>query len=376
MNKSKSCSNFTRRQLSDSEKILINKYNDIKEGKGNDLIKTMQMKKNDFIINEIEKKLDNNYSDLTYTDKFSKTNYEKISNNLLNVNNINKENNKRNYYNDKYEEQNYELNYVKKNENMKYFKRQSNITSNEIINKYISPPQEQIDNYKEYIDINNNNNKNNLIQNYKTIPFVNFNYINLTESLLYKTQNVIFPSKKKTKTYLKNNLFKNIFISNKIKSKEKNNNIPNLLQKNNEIKYLSNKNQKLIRNLSEINLTNESHKKNDSIINFKFKFNSDLKKSLNTKIIKPYKYVSCQKIKEKTKEKKKKIKNKTFQSNNVNNYSQQNISTNIKINNITKIKNNNNKDIYKVFKPDKKENQKSFLQYSSILSQLIYKNKK
>ena len=343
--------------------------------KGNDLVKTIQIKKNDFIINEIEKKLDNNYSDINYTDKFSKTNSEKMSNNLLDINNINKENKKINNYIDKYEEQIYDLNYDKKNDNMKYFQRQSNITSNEIINKYINPPQEQIDNYNNKY----NDDKKNLIQNFKTIPFVNFNYINLTESLLYKTQNVIFPSKKKAKTNLKNCSCKNIFSSNKIKLiklKEKNNDIPNLHQKNNEIRYLSKKNQKSIRNLSEINLANESHKKNDSIINFKFKFNSDLKNSLNTKIIKPYKYVSCQKIKEKNKEKKKKIKNKIFQTNNINNYSQPNINTKIKINNITKIKNNKNKDAYKVFKPEKKENQKSFLQYSSILSQLIYKNKK
>ena len=56
-NKSKSCSNFKRRELSQSEKILINKYNDIDDDKlikeNNDLKFTQYNK--DFSIEEIEK---------------------------------------------------------------------------------------------------------------------------------------------------------------------------------------------------------------------------------------------------------------------------------------------------------------------------------
>ena len=85
MNKSKSCSNFSRRTLSESEKTLLNKYKNIDNDKkdNNELkINDYFEKGNNFDIKEIEKKLDNNYLDFTFTNNLTKKYFnENIPNN-------------------------------------------------------------------------------------------------------------------------------------------------------------------------------------------------------------------------------------------------------------------------------------------------------
>ena len=76
MNKSKSCSNFSRRALSESEKSLLNKYNNIgNENKNNfdsKITNNFEKEGKNFSIKEIEKKLDINYSDFTYANNTNK----------------------------------------------------------------------------------------------------------------------------------------------------------------------------------------------------------------------------------------------------------------------------------------------------------------
>ncbi len=97
-----------------------------------------------------------------------------------------------------------------------------------------------IDNYTYY-------NTKNLSKTYGGNFLSNFNYINLTESLLNKTQNVIFPPKK---TNLKNNSCCNILNFKRIIDIEKNdtineyNDIPKLLDINKIICNNFNKNKK------------------------------------------------------------------------------------------------------------------------------------
>ena len=335
-NKSKSCFNFIRRELSESEKLLLNKYNEI-ESEHNEIkvkdLKTLK-NKNDLTIKEIEKRLDNDYSKYSFNNKYNRTNIDNIldNNNTISI-----------YKNNLYK------------------------TSKEIVNKYVKP-QTQYLNDINYSKLESTYNKNNSI--------VNYNFINLTESLLNKTQNIIFPSKtlKTKKTNLKNNSCKNIFCFKRIKEEKEeiinkeNNDIPKILTNkdiikdysfkdfNNKRNKLKNSEQKFKYNLSDININKKNEyesilkKMNDN----KNSYNKNLS-SVNIKIIKPYIYFS-------TNNNNKKIKNKISK-----NYSQTDI--NINKNKVSRIINGYN------YKYNGNKNKRSLLQYSSIFSDLIYKNK-
>ena len=328
-NKSKSCFNFIRRELSESEKLLLNKYNEI-EPEQNDVkikdLKTLK-NKNDLAIKEIENRLDNDYNKYNFNNKFNKTNID--NNNSIYKNSLYK-------------------------------------TSKEIVNKYIKPQSQFLNNIDiDYSKLGKTYNKNNSV--------VNYNFINLTESLLNKTQNIILPAKtlEVKKTNLKNNSCKNIFCFKRIKEEEKdinkeNNDIPKLFTNKNIIKDYSFKDffnngrkklkiseKKFEYNLSDININKkkdyESIFKKRSNNNNKYLYNKNLS-STNIKVIKPYKYFS-------TNNNNKKAKNKISK-----NYSQTDI--NINKNKVSRKINGYN---YK--------NKNSLLQYSSIFSDLISKNK-
>ena len=382
MNKSKSCSNFSRRALSESEKSLLNKYNNIEnENKNNniDLKFTNNFEKEgkNFSIKEIEKKLDNNYSDFTYTNNTNKKYNNEISSNK---------------YSNKYSNNNIlnEINYKTinvtkdipcidcyinksrlKDNKTKYLEKTIN---QELINKYMNP---------EVIIENINNEKNNkMSQTYKNAnAFDNFNYINLTESLLNKTQNIIIKNNPNKKIDLKNNSCKNIFNFKRIAKKEYKENhkeIPNLLDTSSLI--INNTNKKNIRNLSEFNIKTKTKKKifeND----FK-KSNNAIKNSLNTVIIRPYKYISCEKIMYKNNKKKGHNKFKNVK-NNINNSQTINDMNKNKIKNIKVYKYKNKNNFIKYGSKENKENKEninennnksSLIKYSSILSGLIFKN--
>ena len=149
-NKSKSCSNFKRRELSQSEKILINKYNDIDDDKlikeNNDLKFTQYNK--DFSIEEIEKKLDNNYTNI-FPSNINKNSVNDSENKIKNI--LNKFNIKdtsddiriKEYNNNDKLRNNSKI--QRTNENMKYFDNKSRISSKEIINKYINSQENLIE---------------------------------------------------------------------------------------------------------------------------------------------------------------------------------------------------------------------------------------
>ena len=332
-NKSKSCFNFIRRELSESEKLLLNKYNEIepeqKEIKIKDL-KTLK-NKNDLAIKEIENRLDNDYNKYSFNNKYNKTNID--NNNSIYKNNLYK-------------------------------------TSKEIVNKYIKPQSQFLNNIEiDYTKLGKTYNKNNSV--------VNYNFINLTESLLNKTQNIILPAKtlEAKKTNLKNNSCKNIFCFKRIKEEEKdinkeNNDIPKLFTNKNIIKdysfkdFINNGRKKLKTsekkfeyNLSDININKKKDyesifKKRNNNNNNKYLYNKNLS-STNIKVIKPYKYFS-------TNNNNKKAKNKISK-----NYSQTDINI------------NKNKVSRKISGYNYKFNgsKNSLLQYSSIFSDLISKNK-
>ena len=380
MNKSKSCSNFSRRTLSESEKTLLNKYKNIDNDKkdNNELKITDYFEKgNNFDIKEIEKKLDNNYLDFTYTNNLSK-NY--FNENMPNNNTLKEIRHKTiniyeyipsNDFNNNKDE-------TKEIENKTNFLEKT--INRKLINKYINP---------EKIVDNINKNKNNLNQTYKNKnSFINFNYINLTESLFNKTQKIILKSNKKKD--LKNNSCKNIFNFKRIAKKEfekTQKEIPNLLETNNfsisQITYNKNNPSKItirkIRNLSEIN---DVSKVKNKILDNKFKKikTTNLKSSFNTIIIKPYKYISCQKIM--FKNNKKKMRNKIINKNKYN-LSRSNDDMDTNKNRIKKIKIYKYKDSDKTIKKENKENinennkinKSSLFKYSSIMSELIFKNK-
>ena len=383
MNKSKSCSNFSRRTLSESEKTLLNKYKNIDNDKNynNELKITDYFEKGiNFDIKEIEKKLDNNYLDFTYTNNLSKNYFnENIPNNntlkeirhkTINIYDYIPSNDFNNNIDETKEIEN-KTNFLEKTINRK------------LINKYINP---------EKIVDNINKNKNNLNQTYKNKnSFINFNYINLTESLFNKTQKIILKSNKKKD--LKNNSCKNIFNFKRIAKKEfekTQKEIPNLLETNNfsisQITYNKNNPSKItirkMRNLSEIN---DVSKVKNKILDNKFKKikTTNLKSSFNTIILKPYKYISCQKIM--FKNNKKKMRNKIINKNKYN-LSRSNDDMDTNKNRIKKIKIYKYKDSDKTIKKENKENKEninennkinksSLFKYSSIMSELIFKNK-
>ena len=149
-NKSKSCSNFKRRELSQSEKILINKYNDIDDDKlikeNNDLKFTQYNK--DFSIEEIEKKLDNNYTNIfpSNINIYSVNDSENKIKNILNKFNIKDTSDDiriKEYNNNDKLRNNSKI--QRTNENMKYFDNKSRISSKEIINKYINSQENLIE---------------------------------------------------------------------------------------------------------------------------------------------------------------------------------------------------------------------------------------
>ena len=344
-NKSKSCFNFTRRELSESEKLLLNKYkyNEIESEQNETKVKDLKTlkNKNDFTIKEIENRLDNDYSKYSFNNKYNKTNID----NTISI-----------YKNNLYK------------------------TSKEIVNKYINPqskyvnPQSKLlnDIDIDYSKLGKTYNKNNSV--------VNYNFINLTESLLNKTQNIIFPYKtlESKKTNLKNNSCKNIFCFKRIKGEDninkENTDIPKLLSNKNIIKdysfkdFINNERKKLKAsekkyefNLSDININKKKEyesifkkrNNNNNNNNNKYLFNKNLS-SVNIKVIKPYKYFS-------TSNNNKKTKNKISK-----NYSQTDI--NINKNKVSRKINGYN------YKFNGSKN--SLLNYSSIFSDLIYKNKK
>ena len=221
-------------------------------------------------------------------------------------------------------------------------------------------------------------------QTYKNAnAFDNFNYINLTESLLNKTENIIIKNNPNKIIDLKNNSCKNIFNFKRIAKKEYKENlkeIPNLLDTSSLI--INNTNKKNIRNLSEFNIKTKTKKKifeND----FK-KSNNAIKNSLNTVIIRPYKYISCEKIMYKNN--KKKGQNKFIKNvkNIINNSQTINDMNKNKIKNIKVYKYKNKNNFIKYGSKENKENKEninennnksSLIKYSSILSDLIFKNK-
>ena len=331
-NKSKSCFNFIRRELSESEKLLLNKYNEI-EPEPNEIkikdLKTLK-NKNDLAIKEIENRLDNDYNKYNFNNKYNKTN---VDNNSI-----------------------YKYSLYK--------------TSKEIVNKYIKPQSQFLNNIEiDYTKLGKTYNKNNSV--------VNYNFINLTESLLNKTQNIILPAKtlESKKTNLKNNSCKNIFCFKRIKEEEKdinkeNNDIPKLISNKNIIKdysfkdFINNGRKKLKTSekkfgcdLSGVNMNKKKEyesifKKRNNNNDNKYLYNKNLS-SVNIKVIKPYKYFS-------TSNNNKKIKNKISK-----NYSQTDI--NINKNKVSRKINGYN------YKFNGSKN--SLLQYSSIFSDLISKNK-
>ena len=414
MNKSKSCSNFSRRTLSESEKMLLNKYKNIDNDKNNNndiKINDYFEKRNNFSIKEIEKKLDNNYTNI-FPSNININSVNDSENKIKNI--LNKFNIKdtsddiriKEYNNNDKLRNNSKI--QRMNENMKYFDNKSRISSKEIINKYINS-QENLINSNNNIDNYTYYNTKNLSKTYGGNFLSNFNYINLTESLLNKTQNVIFPPKKAN---LKNNSCCNIFNFKRIIDKEKNdtineyNDIPKLLDINKIICNNFNKNKKEKKKLNEkfrpnyskiisakktknkINkIDKENKEKNSKCLNnnnnTKFKNNSNIKNyiklSSSVKIIKPYKYISNKSIISKEKNNNNnKIKNKIFEIVEINkNKKKKNSQSEITVHKKQKIKENKNKNssYNNKLKPELDEFKKSFFQYSSILSELIYKNK-
>ena len=213
MNKSKSCSNFSRRTLSESEKMLLNKYKNIDNDmdNNNDLkIKDYFAKRINYSIKEIENKLDNNYLDFTYTNNLNKKYLNETMPN--NNNNTLKETSHKSINISEYTPSIDYFNYIDKTIESKPNYLENKINQ-KLINKYINPDK-IIDNIT-----NNKNNLNNLNQTYKNSnAFVNFNYINLTENLFNKTQKMILKSNNKID--LKNNSCKNIFNFKRIAKKE------------------------------------------------------------------------------------------------------------------------------------------------------------
>ena len=385
MNKSKSCSNFSRRTLSESEKMLLNKYKNIDNDKNNnnDLkITDYFAKRINYSIKEIENKLDNNYLDFTYTNNLTKKYLNETMPN--NNNNTLKETSHKSINISEYTPSIDYFNYIDKTKDIEskpnYLENKIN---QKLINKYINPDK-IIDNIT-----NNKNNLNNLNQTYKNSnAFVNFNYINLTENLFNKTQKMILKSNNKID--LKNNSCKNIFNFKRIAKKEfleTQKEIPNLIETSNftitKNSYKkNNESKKQARNLSEIKVV---PKLKNKIFENKYRKNTNLKSYFNTIIIRPYKYISCEKIM--FKNNKKKVKNKIIKKNKVN-LSRTIDDININKNRIKNIKIHRYKDTNKIIKKENKENKEninennnnkinksSLIRYSSIMSQLIFKNK-
>ena len=385
MNKSKSCSNFSRRTLSESEKMLLNKYKNIDNDKNNnnDLkITDYFAKRINYSIKEIENKLDNNYLDFTYTNNLTKKYLNETMPN--NNNNTLKETSHKSINISEYTPSIDYFNYIDKTKDIEskpnYLENKIN---QKLINKYINPDK-IIDNIT-----NNKNNLNNLNQTYKNSnAFVNFNYINLTENLFNKTQKMILKSNNKID--LKNNSCKNIFNFKRIAKKdflETQKEIPNLIETSNftitKNSYKkNNESKKQARNLSEIKVV---PKLKNKIFENKYRKNTNLKSCFNTIIIRPYKYISCEKIM--FKNNKKKVKNKIIKKNKVN-LSRTIDDININKNRIKNIKIHKYKDTNKIIKKENKENKEninennnnkinksSLIRYSSIMSQLIFKNK-
>ena len=385
MNKSKSCSNFSRRTLSESEKMLLNKYKNIDNDKNNnnDLkITDYFAKRINYSIKEIENKLDNNYLDFTYTNNLTKKYLNETMPN--NNNNTLKETSHKSINISEYTPSIDYFNYIDKTKDIEskpnYLENKIN---QKLINKYINPDK-IIDNIT-----NNKNNLNNLNQTYKNSnAFVNFNYINLTENLFNKTQKMILKSNNKID--LKNNSCKNIFNFKRIAKKEfleTQKEIPNLIETSNftitKNSYKkNNESKKQARNLSEIKVV---PKLKNKIFDNKYRKNTNLKSCFNTVIIRPYKYISCEKIM--FKNNKKKVKNKIIKKNKVN-LSRTIDDININKNRIKNIKIHRYKDTNKIIKKENKENKEninennnnkinksSLIRYSSIMSQLIFKNK-
>ena len=385
MNKSKSCSNFSRRTLSESEKMLLNKYKNIDNDKNNnnDLkITDYFAKRINYSIKEIENKLDNNYLDFTYTNNLTKKYLNETMPN--NNNNTLKETSHKSINISEYTPSIDYFNYIDKTKDIEskpnYLENKIN---QKLINKYINPDK-IIDNIT-----NNKNNLNNLNQTYKNSnAFVNFNYINLTENLFNKTQKMILKSNNKID--LKNNSCKNIFNFKRIAKKEfleTQKEIPNLIETSNftitKNSYKkNNESKKQARNLSEIKVV---PKLKNKIFDNKYRKNTNLKSCFNTVIIRPYKYISCEKIM--FKNNKKKVKNKIIKKNKAN-LSRTIDDININKNRIKNIKIHKYKDTNKIIKKENKENKEninennnnkinksSLIRYSSIMSQLIFKNK-
>ena len=382
MNKSKSCSNFSRRTLSESEKMLLNKYKNIDNDmdNNNDLkITDYFAKRINYSIKEIENKLDNNYLDFTYTNNLTKKYLNETMPN--NNNNILKETSHKSINISEYTPSIDYFNYIDKTKDIEskpnYLENKIN---QKLINKYINPDK-IIDNIT-----NNKNNLNNLNQTYKNSnAFVNFNYINLTENLFNKTQKMILKSNNKID--LKNNSCKNIFNFKRIAKKEfleTQKEIPNLIETSNftitKNSYKkNNESKKQARNLSEIKVV---PKLKNKIFDNKYRKNTNLKSCFNTVIIRPYKYISCEKIM--FKNNKKKVKNKIIKKNKAN-LSRTIDDININKNRIKNIKIHKYKDTNKIIKKENKENinennnnkinKSSLIRYSSIMSQLIFKNK-
>ena len=383
MNKSKSCSNFSRRTLSESEKTLLNKYKNIDNDKSNnnDLkITDYYEKRNNFSIKEIEKKLDNNYLDFTYTNNLTKKYLNETVPN--NNNNTLKEKSHKTINISEYTPSIDYYNYIDKTKEREnkpnYFEKK---ISQDLINKYINP---------DKIIANITKNRNNLNQTYKnTNAFVNFNYINLTENLFNKTQKMILKSNNKID--LKNNSCKNIFNFKRIAKKEfleTQKEVPNLIETSNftitkNSFKKNNDSKKQVRNLSEIKVVPKLKTK---VFDNKYRKNTNLKSFYNTIIIRPYKYISCEKIM--FKNNKKKVKNKIIKKNKVN-LSKTIDDININKNRIKNIKIHRYKDTDKIIKKENKENKEninennnnikinksSLIRYSSIMSELIFKNK-
>ena len=384
MNKSKSCSNFSRRTLSESEKMLLNKYKNIDNDKNNnnDLkITDYFAKRINYSIKEIENKLDHNYLDFTYTNNLTK---KYLNETMPNNNNALKETSHKSINISEYTPSIDYYNYIDKTKDIEskpnYLENKIN---QKLINKYINPDK-IIDNIT-----NNKNNLNNLNQTYKNSnAFVNFNYINLTENLFNKTQKMILKSNNKID--LKNNSCKNIFNFKRIAKKEfleTQKEIPNLIETSNftitKNSYKkNNESKKQARNLSEIKVV---PKLKNKIFENKYRKNTNLKSCFNTVIIRPYKYISCEKIM--FKNNKKKVKNKIIKKNKAN-LSRTIDDININKNRIKNIKIHKYKDTNKIIKKENKENKEninennnnkinksSLIRYSSIISQLIFKNK-
>ena len=387
MNKSKSCSNFSRRTLSESEKMLLNKYKNIDNDKNNnnDLkITDYFAKRINYSIKEIENKLDNNYLDFTYTNNLTKKYLNETMPNNNNNNNTLKETSHKSINISEYTPSIDYFNYIDKTKDIEskpnYLENKIN---QKLINKYINPDK-IIDNIT-----NNKNNLNNLNQTYKNSnAFVNFNYINLTENLFNKTQKMILKSNNKID--LKNNSCKNIFNFKRIAKKdflETQKEIPNLIETSNftitKNSYKkNNESKKQARNLSEIKVV---PKLKNKIFENKYRKNTNLKSYFNTIIIRTYKYISCEKIM--FKNNKKKVKNKIIKKNKVN-LSRTIDDININKNRIKNIKIHKYKDTNKIIKKENKENKEninennnnkinksSLIRYSSIMSQLIFKKK-